>query len=155
MIDYLCPGHIGALCHFPGCDKNSHSFLCLINVSYSVCVWQAYNGKKTTFETDHGARGGTQLEVECVKGYRTIKGLGTTDPPIRNACFPFLLQNVLKQCALVNTWLKLISPHLCWLCFGLLSGLLLLRLFIIYNFTYRLGKRYNAFFIWLGIWTIY
>ena len=27
---------------------------------------------------DPGARGGTQLEVECLKGYGTIKRLGTT-----------------------------------------------------------------------------
>jgi hypothetical protein len=41
-----------------------------------VCVWQAYNdGTKTTFES---VRGGTQLEVECLKGYGTIKSLGTT-----------------------------------------------------------------------------
>jgi hypothetical protein len=38
-------------------------------------VWQAYNdGKKTTFESvlTLVLREGTQLEVECLKGYRTI-----------------------------------------------------------------------------------
>ena len=45
-------------------------------------MWQNYNdGKKTTFESAltlvlEGV--GTQLEVVCLKGYRTIKSLGTT-----------------------------------------------------------------------------
>jgi hypothetical protein len=50
-------------------------------VSYSVFVWQAYNdGKNNIWEcADSGARGGTQVEVECLKGYGDYNILGTTD----------------------------------------------------------------------------
>jgi hypothetical protein len=35
-------------------------------------------GRLSALCADPGARGGTQLEVECLKGYGTIKSLGTT-----------------------------------------------------------------------------
>ena len=45
-----------------------------------VCVWQAYNdGEKTIFESALTlVLEGVQLKVECLKGYGTIKSLGTT-----------------------------------------------------------------------------
>ena len=45
-----------------------------------VSVWQAYNDDKNNIRecADPGARGATQLEVECMKGYGTIRSLGTT-----------------------------------------------------------------------------
>ena len=43
-------------------------------------MWQAYNDGKQQHLcfAEPGARGGTQLEVERLKGYGTIKCLGTT-----------------------------------------------------------------------------
>ena len=58
---------------------NSHSILCLINVSYSVCGRLTMMAKNNILEcADPGATGGIQLEVECLKGYGTIKSLRTT-----------------------------------------------------------------------------
>jgi hypothetical protein len=66
--------------HKQGCDKNSHSFLCLINV-LCVCCRLTMMAKNNIWEcTDHGARGGTQLEVECLKGYGGLNKFG-------NHCF--------------------------------------------------------------------
>ena len=66
---------------------HTHSFV-LINILYSVCVWQAYNaGEKQQHLkcSDPGAREGTLLEAEWLKGYGTIKTHG------RSLCSMYVL----------------------------------------------------------------
>ena len=79
---YLCPGPIRALCHFPWTGLwQKLTFILMFNkcIIWCVCGRLTTMSKNYIWEcTDPGARGGTQMEIECLKGYGTVKSLVNT-----------------------------------------------------------------------------